>query len=208
MGLPTSFTNGSFPTVRVTCGTGQPIQLEASSASPPTQLMNRAAAKKRIAELHDQIHRYDHLYHVEAKSEISDFEYDKLYAELKTLEEQFPVLVTPDSPTQRGSGQPLKEFKSVRHAVPMMSLDNTYSIEELRKFDVRVRKLLPDEKVEYVLEPKIDGVSISVRYEDGKLTVGATRGDGTTGDDITANLKTVRAIPLQLRTGNGRARSP
>jgi len=160
--------------------------------------MNRAAAKKRIAELRDQIHRYDHLYHVEAKSEISDFEYDKLYAELKTLEEQFPGLITPDSPTQRGSGQPLKEFKSVRHAVPMMSLDNTYSLDELRAFDNRVHRLLPDEKVEYVLEPKIDGVSITVRYEDGQLAVGATRGDGTTGDDITANLKTIRAIPLQL----------
>jgi DNA ligase (NAD+) len=164
--------------------------------------MNRAAAKKRIAELRDQIRRYDYLYHVEAKSEISDFEYDKLYAELKTLEGEFPDLVTPDSPTQRGSGQPLKEFKSVRHAVPMMSLDNTYNIEELREFDARVRKLLPDEKVEYVLEPKIDGVSITVRYEDGQLAVGATRGDGTTGDDITANLKTIRAIPLQLHVKN------
>ncbi len=161
--------------------------------------MNRAAAKKRITELRDQIRHYDHLYHVEAKSEISDFEYDKLYAELKTLEDEFPDLVTADSPTQRGSGQPLKEFKSVQHAVPMMSLDNTYNIEELREFDRRVRKLLPDEKVEYVLEPKIDGVSISIRYDDGQLAVGATRGDGATGDDITANLKTIRAIPLQLR---------
>ncbi len=164
--------------------------------------MNRAAAKKRIAELRDQIRHYDHLYHVEAKSEISDFEYDKLYAELKTLEQQFPDLVTLDSPTQRGSGQPLKEFKNVQHAVPMMSLDNTYSIEELREFDHRVRKLLPDEKIEYVLEPKIDGVSISIRYDDGQLAVGATRGDGTMGDDITANLKTIRAIPLQLHGKN------
>ena len=170
--------------------------------SPSTLLMNRAAAKKRIAELRDQIRRYDHLYHVEAKSEIPDFEYDKLYTELKTLEEQFPDLVTRDSPTQRASGQPLKEFKSVRHVVPMMSLDNTYNVEELREFDGRVRKLLPDEKVEYVLEPKIDGVSITVRYEDGQLAVGATRGDGTAGDDITANLKTIRAIPLQLRVKN------
>ncbi len=169
---------------------------------PSTQLMNHAAAKKQIAELRDQIRRYDRLYHVEAKSEISDFEYDKLYAELKMLEEQFPDLVTRDSPTQRAGGQPLKEFKSVRHAVPMMSLDNTYNIEELREFDGRVRKLLPDEKVEYVLEPKIDGVSITVRYEDGQLAVGATRGDGATGDDITANLKTIRAIPLQLRAKN------
>ena len=160
--------------------------------------MNRTEARKRIAELRDQIRHHDYVYFVEARSEISDREYDRLYAELKGLEAQFPDLVTPDSPTQRASGQPLKEFKSVRHAVPMMSLDNTYSIEELREFDARVRKLLPNEKVEYVLEPKIDGVSISVRYENGQFAVGATRGDGTTGDDITANLKTVRAIPLQL----------
>ena len=160
--------------------------------------MNRTEARKRIAALRDQIRHHDHLYYVEARSEISDREYDRLYAELKGLEAQFPNLITPDSPTQRASGEPLKEFKSVRHAVPMMSLDNTYSIEELREFDARVRRLLPNEKVEYILEPKIDGVSISVRYEDGRLAVGATRGDGTTGDDITANLKTIRAIPLQL----------
>jgi len=160
--------------------------------------MNRTEARKRIAELRDQIRHHDHLYFVEARSEISDREYDRLYAELKGLEAEFPDLVTPDSPTQRASGEPLKEFKSVRHVVPMMSLDNTYSIEELREFDARVRKLLPNEKVEYVLEPKIDGVSISVRYEHGQLAVGATRGDGTTGDDITANLRTIRAIPLQL----------
>lgn len=164
------------------------------------QAMNHADAKKRIAELRDQIRRHDRLYYVEAKSEISDREYDRLYADLKELETQFPDLLTSDSPTQRAGGQPLKEFKSVRHTVPMMSLDNTYSVEELREFDTRVRKLLPDEKVEYVLEPKIDGVSITVRYEDGKLAVGATRGDGATGDDITANLKTIRAIPLQLHT--------
>jgi DNA ligase (NAD+) len=162
--------------------------------------MNRTEARKRIAELRDQIRHHDHLYYVEARSEISDREYDRLYAELKGLEGEFPDLVTPDSPTQRAGGEPLKEFKTVRHTVPMMSLDNTYSIDELREFDNRVRKLLPDEKVEYVLEPKIDGVSISVRYEDGAFTVGSTRGDGTTGDDITANLKTVRAILLQLHT--------
>jgi DNA ligase (NAD+) len=170
--------------------------------------MNRTEARKRTAELRDQIRHHDHLYYVEARTEISDREYDKLYAELKALEEQYPDLVTSDSPTQRASGQPLKEFKSVRHTVPMMSLDNTYSIDELREFDNRIRKLLPDEKFEYVLEPKIDGVSISVRYEDGALTVGSTRGDGTTGDDITANLKTIKSIPLSLRLGNGRARSP
>jgi DNA ligase (NAD+) len=170
--------------------------------------MNHAEAKKRIAELREQIRRHDHLYYVEARSEISDREYDKLYAELKSLEERNPDLVTPDSPTRRASGQPLKEFKSVRHAVPMMSLDNTYSVEDLREFDKRVRKLLPDERIEYVLEPKIDGVSITVRYDDGKLAVGATRGDGATGDDITANLKTIKSIPLSLRLGDGRARPP
>ncbi len=168
--------------------------------------MNRTEARKRIAELRDQIRHHDYVYFVEARSEISDREYDRLYAELKGLEAEFPDLITPESPTQRASGQPLKEFKSVRHAVPMMSLDNTYSIEELREFDARVRKLLPNEKVEYVLEPKIDGVSISVRYENGQLAAGATRGDGTTGDDITANLKTIRAIPLRLRVKHPPAR--
>ena len=160
--------------------------------------MNRTEAQKRIADLRQQIRRHDHLYYVEAKPEISDLEYDKLYTELRRLEEKFPDLVTPDSPTQRVGGQPLKEFKPVRHAVPMMSLDNTYNVEELREFDNRVRKLLPGEKVEYVLEPKIDGVSVSVLYENERFTLGATRGDGTTGDDITANLKTIKAIPLSL----------
>jgi DNA ligase (NAD+) len=160
--------------------------------------MNRTEAQKRIANLREQIRRHDYLYHVEARPEISDRAYDKLYAELKELEAQYPDLVTPDSPTQRVGGAPLKEFRSARHAVPMMSLDNTYSIEELRDFDSRILKLLPDEKVEYVLEPKIDGVSISVRYENGKFTLGATRGDGMTGDDITANLRTIKAIPLTL----------
>jgi DNA ligase (NAD+) len=162
--------------------------------------VNHSDAKKRITELRDQIRHHDYVYFVEARSEISDREYDKLAAELKSLEEQYPDLVTPDSPTQRTGGQPLKEFKSVRHSVPMMSLDNTYNIEELREFDNRVRKLLPGETVEYVLEPKIDGVSITVRYENGRFALGATRGDGTTGDNITANLRTIRAIPLQLNT--------
>jgi DNA ligase (NAD+) len=177
--------------------------------------MNRTEAQKRIADLRELIRRHDYLYYVLAKPEISDREYDKLYAELKNLEEQFPGLVTPDSPTQRVGGQPLKEFKPVRHAVPMMSLDNTYSIEELREFDNRVRKLLLGEAVEYVLEPKIDGVSITLIYEDGKFMTGATRGDGTTGDDITANLKTIKAIPLTLGGPSspalprrGRARPP
>jgi DNA ligase (NAD+) len=166
--------------------------------------MNRpeAQAQKRIADLRQQIRRHDYLYYVEARPEISDFQYDRLYAELKNLEEQFPGLVTSDSPTQRVSGQPLKEFKPVRHAVPMMSLEKEDTLEGLRKFDARVHKELPNENIEYVLEPKIDGVSITVRYENGLLTLGATRGDGTTGDDITANIKTIGAIPIRLQTAS------
>lgn len=160
--------------------------------------MNKAEAQRRIEELRDEIRRHNDLYYVEAKPEISDREYDRLYRELVNLEAAFPDLVTPDSPTQRVGGQPLKEFKSVRHTVPMLSLDNTYSYPELREFDARVRKLLPGENISYVLEPKVDGVSISVRYERGLLTLGATRGDGTTGDDITANIKTIRSVPLRL----------
>ncbi|MCX7006749.1 MAG: NAD-dependent DNA ligase LigA [Kiritimatiellaeota bacterium] len=155
--------------------------------------------KARISWLRTELERHNRLYYVEARPEISDREYDLLYKELQDLEAQHPDLVTPDSPTQRVGGEPLKEFQSVRHLQPMMSLDNTYNFEELREFDARVRKLLPGEKIEYVLEPKIDGCSISARYEYGKLTVGATRGDGATGDDITANLKTIKAIPLSLK---------
>ncbi len=167
--------------------------------------MNRAQAEIRLAQLRAEIRRHDQLYYVEAKPAMSDRDYDRLYDELKKLEAEFPNLVTPDSPTQRVGGAPLKEFKSVRHTVPMMSLDNTYNVDELREFDARVRKLLPGEKVEYVLEPKIDGVSVSLRYEKGLLAVGATRGDGTTGDDITANIKTIKAIPLTLGAPGGRA---
>jgi DNA ligase (NAD+) len=154
--------------------------------------------KARIAQLRLELERHNRLYYVEARQEISDREYDVLYKELQALEAQHPELITPDSPTQRVGGAPLKAFQNVRHLLPMMSLDNTYNFEELREFDARVRKLLPGEQVEYVLEPKIDGCSISVRYEHGKLTAGATRGDGATGDDITANLKTIKAIPLTL----------
>jgi DNA ligase (NAD+) len=160
--------------------------------------MNRTEAQKRIAKLRDQIRRHDRLYYVEARPEISDYEYDKLFDELKKLEEQFPDLVTPDSPTQRVAGEPQKQFKSVRHNVPMLSLEKTDTLEGLKKFDADLRKQLPGETIEYVLEPKIDGVSIGVRYENGQLTLGATRGDGVTGDDITANIKTIKAIPLSI----------
>ncbi len=160
--------------------------------------MGDATTRLRIDFLRKELNRHNSLYYVEAKPEISDREYDRLYTELKQLEQQFPQWITPDSPTQRVGGEPLKQFKSVKHIKPMMSLDNTYSFEEIRDFDGRVRKWLPGEPVEYVLEPKVDGCSISVRYENGMLVVGTTRGDGTTGDDITENIRTIRAIPLKL----------
>jgi DNA ligase (NAD+) len=157
-----------------------------------------AEAKKRHAQLVEEIRRHDRAYYVDARPVISDQEYDRLYHELLDLEKEFPNLATPDSPSHRVGGAPLSEFQSVRHAVPMMSLDNTYSQEEVRDFVKRVQKLLPDEKLEWVVEPKVDGVAVSLRYENGVLTTGATRGDGTTGDDITANLKTIRSVPLNL----------
>lgn len=160
--------------------------------------MTHVEASRRHAELAAQIHRHDHAYYVLARPDISDFEYDRLYRELLELEEAFPDLCTPTSPSQRVGGKPLSEFASVQHAVPMMSLDNTYSQEELREFVHRLQKLLPGESLEWTVEPKVDGVAVSLRYEAGVFTVGATRGDGTTGDDITANLRTIRSLPLKL----------
>ena len=161
-------------------------------------MMTLEHAKARHAELADEIRRHDHAYYVEAKPAISDREYDALYHELLDLEKKFPELVTPDSPSQRVGGEPLKEFKPVRHLVPMLSLDNTYSQEELREFVNRVQRILPGEKLDWMVEPKVDGVAINLRYENGKFTCGATRGDGSTGDDITVNLKTIRGIPTVL----------
>jgi DNA ligase (NAD+) len=167
--------------------------------------MNFNEAKARHAQLVEEIRRHDHAYYVLAQPTISDRDYDRLYHELLDLEKQFPALVTPDSPTQRVSGQPLKEFKQVEHLQPMLSLDNTYSQEDVRDFVNRVQKLLSDEKLEWIVEPKIDGVAINLRYEQGVFTCGSTRGDGTTGDDITANLKTIRSIPTRLHRNKGDA---
>jgi len=161
--------------------------------------MNLNEAKARHAQLAEEIRQHDHAYYVLAQPTLSDHEYDRLYHELLDLEKQFPQLVTPDSPTQRVSGQPLKEFQQVQHRLPMLSLDNTYSQEDVRDFVNRVQKLLPDEKLEWIVEPKIDGVAINLRYEQGAFACGSTRGDGTTGDDITANLRTIRSIPARLR---------
>jgi DNA ligase (NAD+) len=165
--------------------------------------MTHAQAKARHAELAEEIRKHDHAYYVEARPVISDREYDKLYRDLIDLEKEFPDLSTADSPSQRVGGKPLSEFKSSAHLAPMMSLDNTYSQEEVRAFVERVQKLAPKETLEWIVEPKVDGVAINLRYEHGVFTVGATRGDGTHGDDITANLKTIRSIPLKLKSRTG-----
>ena len=158
--------------------------------------MASKAQETRARELADELRRHDRLYYVEAKPEVSDQQYDKLLRELADLEAEHPELQTPDSPTQRVGGEPIEGFEKVRHAVPMMSIDNTYSAEELAEWDARVRKEAGD--VTYVLEPKVDGVACSLRYENGSLTVAATRGDGTTGDDVTHNARAIRSIPLTL----------
>lgn len=162
--------------------------------------MTHAQAKARHAELAGEIRRHDHAYYVEARPSIPDVEYDRLYRELLDLEQQFPDLLTPDSPSQRVGGQPLSAFQSSQHLTPMMSLDNTYSQDEVRQFVERVQKLAPQEALDWVVEPKVDGLAINLRYVHGVLAVGATRGDGTTGDDITENLKTIRSLPLRLKS--------
>ncbi len=162
--------------------------------------MTAQKAKERHAELVEEIRRHDHAYYVLAQPSISDQQYDRLYHELLDLEKEFQDLITPDSPSQRVGGEPIKAFKPVQHIRPMLSLDNTYSQEELREFVNRVQRILPNEKLDWVVEPKVDGVAINLRYEKGIFTCGATRGDGMTGDDITSNLKTIRSIPARLRT--------
>src|SRR5439155_1353616 len=154
----------------------------------------------RAAELRRLIEHHNHLYYVEAQPEVSDREYDRLLNELKQLEADHPELVTPDSPTQRVGGQPIEGFVSVKHRQPMMSIDNTYNAGELRDFDRRVRKGMGGEPVTYVVELKIDGVAISLTYEQGRFTVGATRGNGVIGDDVTHNLRTLKELPLTLRS--------
>jgi DNA ligase (NAD+) len=159
--------------------------------------------QKRIKKLRDQIRKHDYLYYVLNQPEISDRQYDKLFAELKDLEQAHPELITPDSPTQRVSGQPLEGFAAVRHAIPMLSMDNTYSADELRAFDERIRKQLGGEDYDYVVELKFDGLAVSLRYENGRLVTAATRGDGEVGDDVTANVRTIKAVPLALLDGGG-----
>jgi len=157
--------------------------------------------KKRIDWLRREIRKHDTLYYIQNQPQISDQKYDELFAELKRLEAEYPELVTADSPTQRVSGQPLEGFVTVRHAIPMLSVDNTYNADELRAFDGRVRKQLDTTDYDYVVELKIDGLAVNLRYENGTLVTAATRGDGEVGDDVTANIRTIRSVPLVLVDG-------
>ena len=157
-----------------------------------------ANAQKRIEELRQQIDYHNRRYYVDAEPEISDREFDRLLEELKTLEDQHPEFASADSPTQRVGGKPIEGFATVRHREPMLSIDNSYSADDLREFDRRVRKALPAEAVTYVVELKIDGVAMSLIYISGAFQVGATRGDGEEGDDVTHNLRTIRDVPLAL----------
>ncbi|SFU87172.1 NAD-dependent DNA ligase LigA [Alicyclobacillus macrosporangiidus] len=157
-----------------------------------------AEARARAEALRETIRHHDYLYHVLDQPEIPDAEYDQLMRELSAIEAAYPALVTPDSPTQRVGGPPLEGFVKVRHDIPMLSLANAYSPDEMREFDRRVREAA-GRAVRYVCELKIDGLAVSLRYEGGRLVRGATRGDGETGEDITANIRTIRAVPLVLR---------
>jgi DNA ligase (NAD+) len=156
-------------------------------------------AAKRIVELRTEIGEHDRRYYQEAAPTISDREYDRLYRELVDLEEKFPDLASPDSPTQRVGGKPLEAFAQVQHRTPMLSLDNTYSEEEVADFYNRLARLLPNQKTPVVIEPKVDGVAVSLLYENGALRYAATRGDGVVGDDITQNIRTIRSLPAKLR---------
>jgi DNA ligase (NAD+) len=159
------------------------------------------AVKKQILDLREKVRRHEYKYYVQDDPEISDAAYDRLLARLKELETTYPELATPDSPTVRVGGTPRAGFETVQHSRPMLSLDNSYSYDDLREFDRRAREVSGQEKIEYVAEHKFDGLSISLQYEDGALVRAVTRGDGRTGEDVTLNAKTIRSIPLRMDAG-------
>ena len=161
--------------------------------------MDKEEAIKRIEWLRKEINRHNYLYYVLNKPEISDEEYDKLMQELIALEREYPDLITPDSPTQRVGAPPAEEFKSVTHVKPMLSLDTANDVEEIIAFDKRIKKELGVERIEYTAEPKMDGLSVELIYENGRYVRGSTRGDGINGEDVTENIRTIRAVPLVLR---------
>lgn len=170
--------------------------------------MTKSEPIKRIELLKEELNRHNYLYYLLDSPEISDAEYDRLMRELEELEKKFPDLVTSDSPTQRVGAAPLKEFGTVKHSIPMISLQNAFTEDEAREFDAKVKRFLHTiDDIEYVAEPKIDGLAIELVYEKGVFTVGSTRGDGETGEDVTQNLRTIKAIPLKLRQYKSGVRS-
>src|SRR3954453_18731874 len=160
--------------------------------------MPPAALMKVLEVLRDKIRQHEYRYYVLDQPEISDAEFHKLMNELKRLEAKHPELTSPDSPTQRVGGKPRDGFVKARHSSPMLSLDNTYNEQELRDWERRVHELTGRKDVEYVCELKLDGMSLALQYEDGKLARGITRGDGTVGEDVTLNVRTVRSVPLEV----------
>jgi len=167
-----------------------------------SDLPKQPSTEKAIAKLREEIRHHEELYYVRDDPEISDREYDELIEKLRALEEKHPELLTPDSPTQRVGGRPVEGFAEFVHRRPMLSLDNSYNIEELRAFDERCRKLAGGNAPDYVAELKIDGLSLSIHYQDGLFVRGVTRGDGTRGEDVSANVRTIRSVPLRLRDGS------
>src|SRR5271163_3155150 len=160
-----------------------------------------SAVKKQIADLREKLRHHEYKYYVQDDPEISDAAYDRLMSRLKELETAYPELITSDSPTLRVGGTPRAGFETIQHSRPMLSLDNSYSYDDLREFDRRAREVSGQEKIEYVAEHKFDGLSISLQYEDGALSRAVTRGDGRTGEDVTLNVKTIRSVPLRLDPG-------
>src|SRR5687767_9961282 len=161
--------------------------------------LTASQAAKRVAKLRGEIARHDHLYYVLDRPAIADAEYDRLFGELRDLEERFPRLRSAESPTQRVAGQPLDKFPTVEHTAPMLSLDSGAAESALRRFDERVRKAVPAGRLGYVVEPKLDGLSVELVYEKGTLARASTRGDGVRGEGITENVRTIPAVPLRLR---------
>lgn len=174
---------------------------------PDTRLARKSAkelsadkARARLRHLADEIRRHDYLYYVLDRPRISDAEYDRLYAQLRAVEAAYPALAEADSPTQRVAGAPLASFRSIRHLAPMLSLDSVTAASDVRAFGTRVAQALGHAPRSFIVEPKFDGVSIEVVYENGRLVRASTRGDGVHGEDVTANVRTIRSLPLHLRT--------
>lgn len=155
-------------------------------------------ASSKIREIREKIKYHEKKYYVDNDPQISDYEFDLLMKELKGLEDKFPELITPESPTQRVGEKPIEGFPTLRHRTPMLSIDNCYNVEELKEFESRIRRLLPSQKIEYVVELKIDGLGISIIYREGKYAQAVTRGDGVQGDDVTSNVKTIKSLPLVI----------